>query len=132
MPPRRTADVLYDLFCRFLHRPGFLSNLRSLQGYDEPGIFPSSTIATRSESSSPAWNAVSTLLAREKSALLRAPCGVRRGHTDLDDRAAEITVETFNPLSRENGFAAGRRTDSSRLAEGAARGTRRAARREVG
>jgi hypothetical protein len=27
----------------------------------------------------------------------------------------------FNPLSRENGFAAGRRTDSSRLAEGAAR-----------
>src|ERR1700720_275589 len=35
-------------------------DLCSLQGYDEPGIFPSSTIATRSESSSPAWNAVST------------------------------------------------------------------------
>ena len=38
MPPRRAADVFYDLFCRFLHRPGFLSHLRSLQGDDEPGI----------------------------------------------------------------------------------------------
>src|SRR5438046_10718827 len=27
MPPRRAADVLHDLFCRFLHRPGFLSCL---------------------------------------------------------------------------------------------------------
>src|SRR4029077_3582798 len=43
MPPRRAADVLHDLFCRFLHRPGFLSHLRSLQGYDEPEILPSST-----------------------------------------------------------------------------------------
>src|SRR5580704_12525029 len=29
MPPRRAADVLHDLFCRFLHRPGFLAHLRS-------------------------------------------------------------------------------------------------------
>src|ERR1700730_11431680 len=43
MPPRRAADVLHDLFCRFLHRPGFLSHLRSLKGYDEPEILPSST-----------------------------------------------------------------------------------------
>ena len=27
-----------DLFCRLLHRPGFLSHLRSLKGYDEPEI----------------------------------------------------------------------------------------------
>src|SRR2546430_15456245 len=27
MPPGRAADVLHDLFCRFLHRPGFLSCL---------------------------------------------------------------------------------------------------------
>src|SRR6202035_2564454 len=43
MPPRRAADVLHDLFCRFLHRPGFLSHLRSFKGYDEPEILPSST-----------------------------------------------------------------------------------------
>src|SRR3984893_10222136 len=43
MPPRRAADVLHDLFCRFLHQPGFLSHLRSLKGYDEPEILPSST-----------------------------------------------------------------------------------------
>src|SRR5580704_11145224 len=43
MPPRHAADVLHDLFCRFLHRPGFQSHLRSLKGYDEPEILPSST-----------------------------------------------------------------------------------------
>src|SRR2546422_2809250 len=43
MPPRRAADILHDLFCRLLHRPGFLSHLRSLKGYDEPEILPSST-----------------------------------------------------------------------------------------
>src|SRR4029077_876194 len=37
-PPRHAADVLHDLFRRFLHRPGFLSHLRSLKGYDEPEI----------------------------------------------------------------------------------------------
>src|SRR6202047_895216 len=42
-PPRHAADVLHDLFRRFLHRPGFLSHLRSLKGYDEPEILPSST-----------------------------------------------------------------------------------------
>src|SRR5271157_1016140 len=40
LPPRRTADGLYDLLCRFLRRPGFLSHLRSLKGYDEPEILP--------------------------------------------------------------------------------------------
>src|SRR5580693_6939372 len=43
MPPRSAADILHDLFCRFLHRPGFLSHLRSLKGYDEPEILPYST-----------------------------------------------------------------------------------------
>src|ERR1700720_2462411 len=42
-PPRHAADVLHDLFRRFLHRPGFPSHLRSLKGYDEPEILPSST-----------------------------------------------------------------------------------------
>jgi hypothetical protein len=36
MPPRRAANVSHNLFCRFLHRPGFLSHLRSLKGYGEP------------------------------------------------------------------------------------------------
>src|SRR6202011_1871648 len=39
----RAADVFHDPFRRFLHRPGFLSHLRSLKGYDEPEILPSST-----------------------------------------------------------------------------------------
>src|SRR5580700_5596571 len=39
----RPPDVFHDLFRRFLHRPGFLSHLRSLKGYDEPEILPSST-----------------------------------------------------------------------------------------
>ena len=43
MPARRPPDVLHDLFCQFHHRPGFLSHLRSLKGYDEPEILPSST-----------------------------------------------------------------------------------------
>src|ERR1700730_17254366 len=34
MPPRRAADILHDLFCKFLRPPGFLSHLRSSQGYD--------------------------------------------------------------------------------------------------
>src|SRR4029077_18442034 len=39
----RPPDVFHDLFRRFLHRPGFLSHLRSWKGYDEPEILPSST-----------------------------------------------------------------------------------------
>jgi tetratricopeptide (TPR) repeat protein len=38
MPPRRAANVSHNLFCQFLHRPGFLSHLRSLKGYGEPEI----------------------------------------------------------------------------------------------
>src|SRR5215472_14517569 len=41
-PPRDAANVLHNLVRRFLHRPGFLSHLRSLKGYDEPEILPSS------------------------------------------------------------------------------------------
>src|SRR5207253_7236105 len=37
------ADFLHDLPCRFLPRPGFLSHLRSFNGYDGPEILPSST-----------------------------------------------------------------------------------------
>jgi hypothetical protein len=43
MPPRCTADGLQHLCRRFFHRPGFLSHLRSFEGYDEPKILPSST-----------------------------------------------------------------------------------------
>src|SRR6202023_2658197 len=43
LPACRPPDVFHDLFRRFLHRPGFLSHLRSLKGYDEPEILPSST-----------------------------------------------------------------------------------------
>ena len=43
MPSRRTTDVPYHLICRFSRRPGFLSHLRSFEGYDEPEILPSST-----------------------------------------------------------------------------------------
>src|SRR5215471_13694055 len=43
LPPGRTADLFHDLLCRFLHRPGFLSHLRSFNGYDGPEILPSST-----------------------------------------------------------------------------------------
>src|SRR5262245_33244443 len=43
MSPRRATDVLHNLCCRFFHRHGFLSHLRSLRGYDEPEILPSST-----------------------------------------------------------------------------------------
>jgi hypothetical protein len=42
-PPRHPADVLHNLFRRLPRRPGFLSHLRSLKGYDEPEIIPSST-----------------------------------------------------------------------------------------
>ncbi len=41
--PGRPPDILDDLFSRCSHRPGFLSHLRSLIGYDEPEILPSST-----------------------------------------------------------------------------------------
>jgi hypothetical protein len=34
---------LHNLLSRFLHRPGFLSHLRSFNGYDGPEILPSST-----------------------------------------------------------------------------------------
>src|SRR5207253_9767365 len=37
------ADFLHDLPCRFLPRPGFLSHLRSFDGYDGPEILSSST-----------------------------------------------------------------------------------------
>src|SRR5207237_5201102 len=37
------ADFLHHLPCRFLPRPGFLSHLRSFNGYDGPEILPSST-----------------------------------------------------------------------------------------
>src|SRR5580658_5414411 len=43
LPPGSAADRLDNLFCRFLHRPGFLSHLRSLNGYDGPEILPIST-----------------------------------------------------------------------------------------
>src|SRR3954471_2689813 len=39
---RRAADVLYKLFGRPVRCPGFLSHLRSLNGYDEPEILLSS------------------------------------------------------------------------------------------
>src|SRR5208282_699939 len=42
LPACRPPDIFHDLFRRFLHRPGFLSHLRSLKGYDEPEILPSS------------------------------------------------------------------------------------------
>src|SRR5439155_8459206 len=40
---RSAADFLHDLPYRFLPRPGFLSHLRSFNGYDGPEILPSST-----------------------------------------------------------------------------------------
>src|SRR3981081_3779252 len=43
LPACRPPDVFHDLCRRFLGRPGFLSHLRSLKGYDEPEIIPSST-----------------------------------------------------------------------------------------
>src|SRR5208283_4050963 len=41
--PRRATDVLHDFCRRLFSRHGFLSHLRSLKGYDEPEILPSST-----------------------------------------------------------------------------------------
>src|SRR3984893_19420725 len=43
LPACRPPNVFHDLFRRFLYRPGFLSDLRSLKAYDEPEILPSST-----------------------------------------------------------------------------------------
>src|SRR5437763_10885638 len=43
LPAGRAPDLLHNLLCRFLHRPGFLSHLRSFNGYDGPEILPSST-----------------------------------------------------------------------------------------
>jgi len=37
---RGSTDVLNNLLGRFLHRPGFLAHLRSLDGYDDPEILP--------------------------------------------------------------------------------------------
>src|SRR5215471_9063172 len=42
LPPGGAADLPDDLLRRFLHRPGFLSHLRSFNGYDGPEILPSS------------------------------------------------------------------------------------------
>src|ERR1700730_15123807 len=53
------------------------------------------------------------LLVREKSA--------HRDHTDLDNGAAEITVEHFHPAVPRERICRRRRTGLSRLAEGAAR-----------
>src|SRR5262249_45934062 len=41
--PGGTACLLDNLLGRLLHRPGFLSHLRSFNGYDGPEILPSST-----------------------------------------------------------------------------------------
>src|SRR5262249_14697240 len=41
--PRRATDLLHHFGRRFFLRHGFLSHLRSLKGYDEPEILPSST-----------------------------------------------------------------------------------------
>src|SRR6059058_4865053 len=43
LPAGRAPDLLHNLLCRFFHRPGFLSHLRSFNGYDGPEILPSST-----------------------------------------------------------------------------------------
>src|SRR5438067_9482734 len=43
LTPGGPPDLLHNLFRRFLHRPGFLSHLRSFNGYDGPEILPSST-----------------------------------------------------------------------------------------
>src|SRR6185436_15534930 len=43
LPPGGPPDRLDNLLCRFLHRPGSLSHLRSFNGYDGPEILPSST-----------------------------------------------------------------------------------------
>src|SRR5213075_1725366 len=43
LPPCGAPDLLHNLICRFLHRPGFLPHLRSFNGYDGPEILPSST-----------------------------------------------------------------------------------------
>src|SRR5215831_6200376 len=43
LAPGEARDLLYNLLSRFLHRPGFLSHLRSFNGYDGPEILPSST-----------------------------------------------------------------------------------------
>src|SRR5947209_10743224 len=36
--PRRAPDLLHNLLCRSLNRPGFLPHLRSFNGYDGPEI----------------------------------------------------------------------------------------------
>src|SRR5262249_47147920 len=41
--PRRATDLLHHFCRRFFLQHGFLSHLRSLEGYDEPEILPSST-----------------------------------------------------------------------------------------
>src|SRR5713226_257490 len=43
LPPGGAPDLLHKLLRRFLHRPGFLSHLRSFNGYDGPEFLPSST-----------------------------------------------------------------------------------------
>src|SRR5262249_20493231 len=43
LPPGGAADLLDNLIGRLLHRPGFLSHLRSFNGYHGPEILPSST-----------------------------------------------------------------------------------------
>src|SRR6516165_8727130 len=43
LPPGGTTDLSDNLLRRFLCRPGFLSHLRSFNGYDGPEILPSST-----------------------------------------------------------------------------------------
>jgi hypothetical protein len=42
LPACHPPDVYHDFFCRFLHRPGFLSQLRPLKASAEPEILPSS------------------------------------------------------------------------------------------
>ena len=43
LPPGGAADLPDNLLRRLLHRPGFLSHLRSFNGYDGPEILPTST-----------------------------------------------------------------------------------------
>src|SRR5205085_10468913 len=38
LPTRGAPDLLHNLLCRFLNRPGFLPHLRSFNGYDGPEI----------------------------------------------------------------------------------------------
>src|ERR1700730_1436419 len=131
----RPPDVFHDLFRRFLHRPGFLSHLRSLKGYDEPEILPSSTrpiCLIGADAGQPAVARLSPMVfasqptattARAASTLVRSPLLQKFIRTPVGVFSKDSMVPTFSCTTMPDSWkAAATAADTSSSSLGRMRG----------